>query len=167
MAEALLRAQLEARGVAARVRSAGTLQWHGYATPHAVHVMRERGLDLSAHRSEALSTAMVVNADLALGMARAHVDAIVARDASARERAFLVDEVVRLGQKAGPRAPGESLRAWAARVAALRPRSGVIGRAADEIADPVGESLAVYRATADRLDAVLGHIMELISPRCA
>ena len=32
------------------------------------------------------------------------------------------------------------------------PRQGAIGRPAEEVADPAGESVAVYRVTAQRLD---------------
>ncbi|MEZ5167428.1 MAG: hypothetical protein R2695_13410 [Acidimicrobiales bacterium] len=52
MAEALLRAHLGALGVPAEVSSAGTLGW-GDRGPsrHAVAVMGELGLDISAHVS--------------------------------------------------------------------------------------------------------------------
>ncbi|MEZ5167429.1 MAG: hypothetical protein R2695_13415 [Acidimicrobiales bacterium] len=38
----------------------------------------------------------------------------------------------------------------------------VIGRAGEEIADPAGESLDVYRATATRLDRQLGALAAVL-----
>jgi hypothetical protein len=39
-----------------------------------------------------------------------------------------------------------------------------VGRVGDEVADPVGEPLPVYGATADRLDRDLGEIAALLAP---
>jgi len=65
MAEALLRARLP--GV--DVRSAGihALGGHG-ADPHAVALMRDRGLDLSAHRARQLFSRLCMRASLILTM---------------------------------------------------------------------------------------------------
>jgi len=165
MAEVLLRAHLDARGVLARVRSAGTLAWGGGATDHAAAVMRERGLALDGHRSRALAREDVQVADLVLGMTREHVWAAARLDEDATERAFLVGELARLGRSVGARRvdEGESVRAWTARVAAAR-RDGRVGRAGDDVADPLGEPIEVYRATAARLDRDLAVIAELLVP---
>lgn len=165
MGEVLLRAHLEARGVPARVRSAGTLAWGGAATDHASAVMRERGLALDDHRSRPLRREDVEGADLVLGMTREHVWAAARLAEDAIERAFLVGELARLGRTVGARRvdEGESVRAWAARVAAAR-RDGQVGRAGDDVADPLGEPIEVYRATAARLDRELAVIAELLAP---
>jgi protein-tyrosine phosphatase len=165
MGEVLLRAHLEARGVAAHVHSAGTLPWGGAATGNAEVAMRERGLDLDGHHSTGLTRGLVEGADLVLGMTREHVWRVTGLVSDAAERAFLVGELARLGSAAGPRdAIGEeTVRAWALRVARSRP-DGPIGRVGDEVDDPVGEPLHVYRATADRLDRDLGIIASLLAP---
>jgi protein-tyrosine-phosphatase len=163
MGEALLRAHLAARGVEAHVHSAGTLAWGGPATGNAVLAMRERGLAIDGHLSRALTDDLVAEADLVLGMTRDHVWRASRTREDAPSRVFLVGELARLGAVAGPRRDGESTRAWAARVAELRPE-GPVGRAGDEVDDPVGEPITVYRATAARLDRDLGAIASLLAP---
>jgi protein-tyrosine phosphatase len=162
MGAALLRAHLEARGVDAHVHSAGTLPWGGPATPNSVEVMHEHGLSIDGHLSRALTDELVMTADLVLGMTRDHVWRVT-RAGDVAARAFLAGELVRLGAAVGARANGESVRDWAARVAAARP-DGPVGRVGDEVDDPVGEPLAVYRATAVRLDHLMGAVAALLAP---
>jgi protein-tyrosine phosphatase len=165
MAQVLLRARLEERGIAAHVHSAGTLAWGGRATGNAEIAMHERGLDLSRHHSTALTRGLVRNADLVIGMTREHVWRVTGLSSEAAERAFLVGELVRLGAMVGARDAegGETVRAWALRVARARP-DGPIGRYGDEVDDPVNEPLHVYRATADRLDRDLTSVADLLAP---
>ncbi len=163
MGEALLRAHLSARGLDARVHSAGTMHWGGPATDHTVEVLRERGLDAREHLSRPLSRDLVAGADLVLGMTRNHVWAVANHDPDAWDRTFLVGELVRLGERVGAREPGEPVRAWVERVAGTRPGGGAVGTAVDEIADPVGEPIDVYRDTAARLDAQLAGLAALLA----
>lgn len=162
MAEALLRAELAQLGVDARVHSAGTLAWGGGASEGARAVMAERGIDLSAHTSRKLDAAMVRDADLVLGMTRAHVWSSATHAPEAKHRVFLPGELARLGAAVEPRRADESIDAWAARIAALRPDARVPGHPQDEVADPAGESVEVYRATAERLAAELARVARLI-----
>jgi protein-tyrosine phosphatase len=164
MAEALLDAQFAARGVDARVHSAGTVPWSGPPAAAAVTVLRERGLDITRHRSRRLTDSLVAAADLVLTMTRSHVWGVLAHDPDAVARTFLVAELPRLGAATGPRRPAEPVRGWAARAAALRPPGPVAGRAEEEIADPLGESLEVYEATARRLERASAAIADLIAP---
>ncbi len=163
MGEALLRDHLARRAVDARLQSAGTMAWTRAATDEAIAVMRERGLDLTAHRSQPLTTPLVADADLVLAMTRAHVYGVLAHDDDASDRTFLVEELPRLAARVEPRRVDEPLRAWAERVAAARTHGWVPGRADEEIPDPYGESLAVYRATAKRLDAASAAIAALVA----
>jgi hypothetical protein len=89
---------------------------------------------------------------------------VLARDTDADGRTFLVDELVRLGREVGARRADEPLRDWASRVAARRPAGRVVGRPEDEVADPLGESAEVVRATAARLDAATATIAALVAP---
>ena len=164
MAEAMLRVHLDGRPLDATVRSAGTLAWDGAAHRSAVEVLRERGVDLTGHASQPLTTALVADADLVLPMARTHLWGVLAHDPDADARTFLLPELVRLGRSVGARVPGEPVRGWAARLAAARPNGRVGGRPEDEIADPLGEPFAVFRATAARLDDVTAQIAELVAP---
>ncbi len=165
MGEALLRARFAERGVAAHVHSAGTLAWGGSATGNAEIVMRERGLHLDGHHSRGLTRDLVTGADLVLGMTREHVWRVTGLSGDAAERAFLVGELARLGAQIGERdsAGGETVQAWALRAARLR-TDGHVGRMGDEVADPMGEPLDFYRATADRLDRDLSLIVRLLYP---
>lgn len=164
MAMELLAHHLALRGMEARVHSAGTLGWGGPATNHAVETLAARGLDLTAHESRRVSGEDVADADLILGMTRDHVNGVMLHDPTSRERAFVMGEIVRLGRRVGPRGPGVSVREWCAQVAATRPPNRPPGLGADEIDDPVGEGLDVYRGTADRLDGLCRSIAELLLP---
>jgi protein-tyrosine phosphatase len=166
MAAALLAGHLRDRGVrGAHVHSAGTLPWRGAATDEAVAAMHERGVDVSHHRSRELSPALVARADLVLGMTRDHVGRVVAIDERAHDRTFLLGELVRLAAHVGPWDGGGecSLREWVASVAQHRPHRRIPGRASDEIADPAGHPVDVYRRTADRLDRVTSAVADLLA----
>jgi protein-tyrosine phosphatase len=162
MAAAILERRLSERGVDARVTSAGTRPWNAGATDHSVTVMRERGLDISGHENCQLTRDLVDKADLVLGMTRDHVSFAVARSPETAGRAFLVGELARLGGQVGPRDASEPLARWAERAANARPQNRPLGRAVDEIADPVGEPIDVYRRTAEVLDRRLSEIADLL-----
>jgi protein-tyrosine-phosphatase len=160
MAAALLRAALDDAGVAAVVDSAGTLGWGTRpATPHAVAVMAERGLDIGEHRSRRLD-AVDLDVDLVVAMTRDHAGAVIARDPALRPRVFLPAEYARL-RGAEPVEPARRGIAGIDRVGARRP-SALIGRPHEEIADPAGEPLEVYRRTAERLDRDLGALVRAL-----
>jgi protein-tyrosine phosphatase len=164
MAMGLLAHHLEQRGMDARVHSAGTIGWGGPATNHAVEILAERGIDLSEHESRRLTPSIVSDADLVLGMTRDHVTGSLNHDSGARERTFVMGEVVRLGRKVGPRRPNQSVRDWCAEVAALRLPNRPPGIGSDEIADPVGEGMSVYQRTADQLDRLCAELAALLIP---
>lgn len=167
MAMVLLGHHLAELGVEARVHSAGTLGWGGPATENSVAVMAERGLDLSGHESRRLDAGLVIGADLVLGMTRDHVTGVLIHDPTAVDRTFVIGEVVRLGMQAGIRRADQSPRRWTDAVAAKRPEGRRSGRVGDEIADPVGEPLDVYRRTADRLDELTRALAVLLAPAIA
>lgn len=163
IAEAVLQAKLDTRGRSAVVRSAGTLPWRGPASEGARAAAEEFGLDLSGHRSQRLTGELVADADLILGMTRSHVWTVVNHAPDAAARAFLIGELARLGARVGARQLDEPVRAWAGRVAALRPDPRVPGQSQDEVADPAGEPVAVYRATLVRLDEELERVARLVA----
>jgi protein-tyrosine phosphatase len=167
MAMALLADHLAQRGVATRVHSAGTLGWGGPATANSVAVMAERGLDLTHHESQRLNPGLVVGADLLLGMTRNHVSGVLAHDPTAVDRTFVIGEAVRLGTRAGPMRADQPLRVWTDSIAALRPNGRTSGRLPDEVEDPVGEPIDVYRRTADQLDGFTAALAELLAPALA
>jgi protein-tyrosine-phosphatase len=161
MAAALLRHHLKLVGLSHDVSSAGTLGWSGQpATRHAVAVLAERGVDMGVHASTRLTRALVDDADVIVAMTRTHAWAVAAHDEEAAARTFLLDELVRLGERAGPRG-GELLDAWIAELDSLRPPER-LGRAGEEVPDPAGESLELYRATADRLERAVRRLARLL-----
>ncbi|KAG8150029.1 low molecular weight protein-tyrosine-phosphatase [Burkholderia catarinensis] len=89
MAEALLRARLP--GVDVQSAGIGALDGHP-ADPHAVALMRDRGLDLAAHRARRLPPALGARADLILTMDRDQQRWLVRRDPA------LCGRVYRLGE---------------------------------------------------------------------
>jgi protein-tyrosine-phosphatase len=159
MAEVILAARFAEFGVAAEVASAGTLGWaERGATPHAVAVMNELGLDLSGHRSRRIEPAHL-DVDLVIAMTRDHAGAAIARDQSLRSGVFLPSELLRLLRGTETEVTDvETIR----RLGAAR-RGPTIGRAADEVADPAGEPIEVYRATAARLDRALTAIARALA----
>ena len=72
MAEALAR---EILGPDVQVSSAGIGAWEGEkASPQAVEVMKERGIDLSQHRARRVSGNMVQEADFVIPMTRSQAE---------------------------------------------------------------------------------------------
>lgn len=77
MAEALFSRMLELSGHPDEIKaeSAGLYAWENYqATPEAIEVMSQLGIDLSSHRARPLNEEMVQEADLILTMTRSHRD---------------------------------------------------------------------------------------------
>jgi protein-tyrosine-phosphatase len=80
MAEAIARKLIVERGLTdVEVASAGTSAWEGApASDGALLVGMERRMDLSAHRSQPLTRALVRDADLVLAMSPHHIERIEA-----------------------------------------------------------------------------------------
>ncbi|MET0727473.1 MAG: hypothetical protein ABWZ76_04145 [Acidimicrobiales bacterium] len=167
MAEVLLRHRLEHAGVSATVASAGLYRGGSPATSHGVQTMASRGLDLTAHRSQQISTDLVRSADLIVGMTRAHIREVAVMDPSALSRSFTLKELVRAGGLVGGRGAGETIPQWLARVGADRRREDLVGVGHDpglDVEDPVGKGRAEYEETADELDVLLTSLVDLAWP---
>lgn len=92
LAEAALRAALGPDAARVDVRSAGLAAGAGTpASPASVDVAGRAGLDLSAHRAQRATAALVAGADRVFGMERSHRDAAVALGA-APERCHVLSE---------------------------------------------------------------------------
>lgn len=90
MAEHLLRARLPARA-GWTVASAGLSAFPGLGpTSAALEAMRERQIDISSHRSRAVSRALVDAASLIVVMTGSHFDEIRQRFPAAIEKVFLL-----------------------------------------------------------------------------
>lgn len=85
LADVLLRSRLAAQGVA--VRSAGTAALVGApADPLSLAVARDHGLDLSAHRAQQATVALLSAHDLILTLDQTHSDWLNARHPQLRGR---------------------------------------------------------------------------------
>ena len=160
MAEALLRHRLEAAGVDAHVASAGIMQGGVEASGPAVDILRERGLDLTAHRSRTMAADEIAAADLVIGMERRHLQEAVVLAPEAEGRSFTLRDLVRRAESAPPRAADESLRDWASRLSAGRNRADLLGVGDDSVEDPMGRSRGHYERTVAELDDLLGRLVE-------
>jgi protein-tyrosine phosphatase len=165
MAEGLLRARLQRAGIDAHVHSAGLMEGGVPATSTAVDVLRDRGIDISAHESRQLVADMVEHADLVLGMTRRHAREAIVLEPDALPRIFTVKELVRRAGIAGKRAPDQPVAEWLAKLAAGRRHEDLLGDdPADDVADPVGQPRTVYEATASELDDWLAKLVAAVWP---
>jgi len=160
MAEVLLRDRFRSSGVDARVASAGLLRSGQPASAHGVDLMRERGLDMGAHRSRTIAPELLTSADLILGMAREHVREAVVMATTVWPRTFTLKELVRRGEAAGPRQADEPMDAWIARVAQGRRVADLSGSSPeDDIVDPIGGPRSAYERLAAELDDLLDRMV--------
>ena len=132
MAEELLRGALGATPNY-RVLSAGIGALDGQpVTEESVVAMAELGFDIAAHYSQALRVPLVESADFIFTMTRQQQDTIQTLYPMASEKTFLLREFE----------DGE-----------------VIGK---DVADPIGQSLEIYRRTRDQIKRALPSIIEFI-----
>lgn len=131
LAEALARVEARRRGLGLTVGSAGTFASAGAsASIHAVRVGGTRGADLSGHRSQRLDHEQLAKADLAVGMAPSHVEAI--RHLDPGVRTALATEFL---------PPDDSRRGTA-------------------IPDPIGGDVQVYEDVAVVLDECIAGLLD-------
>lgn len=167
MAAALLARRLADRGVPAEVVSAGLLAGGAAASRRALQAMADRGLDLSGHRARRVDPGDVAAADLVIGMERRHVREATAEVPEALAWSFTLRDLVARAEAAEPRRADESLRDWAARLAADRGAPDLLGEGEDSIADPIGGSAATFERTADELDDLLARLVDRAFPGAA
>lgn len=137
LAEALGRAHGREQGrTEIEWRSAGTFAAaSGRASPGALEVGREEGLDLAAHRSSLLSSELLDWADLIVCMGEGHLQ--VVRDLGAGERACLMTEFLPPGHPAHGRS----------------------------VPDPVGAAPEVYRETFALLRQAVHGLLDRLDER--
>lgn len=163
MAEGLLRSYLARAGIPASVGSAGLLPGGSPATDDAVAVMSLRGVDLRRHRSRTLNPQIARATPLVIGMTRHHVREACVTYGAPMEHTFTLKELVRRGERSGPRQPGETVSAWLSRVGVGRQPSDLLGDdPADDIADPVGRPREVYEGTVRELESLLQRFVGLL-----
>jgi low molecular weight protein-tyrosine phosphatase len=165
MAAGFLRRALVNRfGEAApEVGSAGTAGWEGSAAmPESTQAAAERGVDIGDHVARLLDKDMVRDADLIVCMAAEHRDAIVALVPEAEGITFTLKELVRLLDQLPPAPAGGGPGELAARVLAASEvrREGGTSPWDEDVADPLGQPVASYRAIAWELDELMTRMVD-------
>lgn len=166
MAEGLLRRDLADRGVRGiTVASCGVSAWEGsLAEPEAVDALAELGMDISTHVARRITPPMVDDAELILGMATEHRDAVARMWPEAADRAFTIKELVHLLDRDGldtlPPDPRERLRRGVELAAVRRAAGAGEGLLDEDIADPLGLSLHAFQAAAWELEGLSRRLID-------
>ena len=145
MAEGLFRVALERRRCReVEVASSGTWAYAGSApTPEAAKVAADLGADISSHQSRPLTAAEVDEADLVIAMTSVHLKEISDVSPRARDKLFLMKELLEIQ----PRPP------LGAGLAALRAGQRPSWRRALDLDDPIGLPLSAYQRCVGEIHA--------------
>jgi protein-tyrosine phosphatase len=174
LAEGLLRARLaETLGPGARAfrcESAGTWGHVGaQMEAHTAEVLRERAAAFEGFLARELDADQVLAADLILGATREHREQVRLLDPYAIGRTFSIREFARFARQVdgGTLPSGDAAtraRMLVDRVALLRtPRPGP-GHVDDDIPDPFGAPLHVFRLCADAIAEGLSALVDQLAP---
>jgi protein-tyrosine phosphatase len=141
---------------AIRVDSAGTWARPGSPpTAEAEEAVRERGVDISDHRSTPFAPDQAARADLILTMTGEQREEVLDAVPDASARTFTLKELVALLGALPPLAGEISREALVARIAEadrLRASEEAPRPADEDVADPIGLSTATYQAVAWELE---------------
>jgi protein-tyrosine phosphatase len=162
----LLRRRLAEGGTAeVTVSSAGTLDAEVGPPAILVEEGHRFGIDLGPHVARKFDPAMIVEADLVVGLAREHVREVVVAVPDSFPKTFTLREIVRRGLEAGPRGPTEDLAGWLDRLQAGRQRRDLVGDSpSDDIADPIGGTAADYCEMLSEVSALILTLRGLVWP---
>src|SRR6266536_4315121 len=168
MASGFLTGLLRDQGVGGvMVESCGVSAWGGSpATPEAVEAMRERGLDISGHVARRMNRRIIESADLIVGMASEHREAVRRIARPAASRTFTLKELVHLLDSAGP--PGREassedlLRSSVVRADAVRDAYPDLHLEDEDVADPLGLGLESFRAVAWEIGALCQGVVDMV-----
>ena len=136
-------------GLDVAVTSSGFLTSDQPASPMVQEVMRERGADLSGHRSQMSTPEMVADADLVVTMERRHARDLLSMAPEFSRRIFTLGGAVGLFEALdqADQSPSQRLE----HIAEGRWDEDLLGGGEDEVADPYGRSREANSETADRL----------------
>jgi protein-tyrosine-phosphatase len=187
MAEGMARARIDLlyphREGELALGSAGVAGLDGEApTTEAVNTMRERGVDITAHRARSITPQLLASSDLVLTMESRQAETVRAMslariaewpEPDGRPSPVVVFPLLRLGEaarracrKGGEATPGD-----------LRERLGGLARAAEEIRregswesgdfayeieDPMGMPISEYSRAAETMEKPIHHILDFL-----
>ena len=162
MAAALLARRLAELGMTVPVHSAGMTSSGDPPHPEVISVMALYGIEIASHRSRIVCAADLAPASLVLTMARENLRHAAITEPGAWPRAFTLKELIRRGERIGPRPPAEPLSRWLSRAHAGRERTSLLGDSLDDdVPDPAGGPLRGYADTASLLDRLVTRLAEL------
>lgn len=172
MAEALLRARLAERGLDGHVQVASAGLWEGGfpVSKPVLEAVATRGGDLKTHRSRRVTAEMARNADLVIGLAREHVQEVVALDPDLASRTFTLKALARHLDGRPPRAADQSLSDYVGDASVLDAASGhsvPVTEAGDDVEDPYGRPVWAVAETADEIAALLDRVVSRLWPPTA
>jgi protein-tyrosine phosphatase len=96
MAAALFNAQARRRGEDQRYYASSAGTWaldDAPATNHAITVMAQRGIDLTTHRGQTVTRALLDQADVIIVMTTSHREALISEFPQARSKIHLMSEL--------------------------------------------------------------------------
>ncbi|MDN5345497.1 MAG: protein arginine phosphatase [Clostridia bacterium] len=135
MAAALGARWMEERGLNVALPSAGLAAREGDpATPEAIQALAELGIDLKGHRARQVTADLIANADVILTMTASQREYLQQLYPAARDKTFTLQGYVR--------------------------EEGGKARPEEDIPDPYGRPLEVYRATARKLASLVDQALE-------
>lgn len=171
MMERILRAAVEERGLRVTVTSAGTWVREGEPMqPFAAATLTEQGLDAGGFGATPLTEALISSSDLVVTATREHRAHVVGLAPAAVRRTFTLLELARIASSAQPPpasvigsgeddvGPREAV-AWAAQMRGSVPRPA---DGSDDLDDPLGAPLEVYRERAETISAAVRQIVPFL-----
>lgn len=147
----LLQAELDRRGVAAVISTAGFGEQGLPADPQTAAALLVRGSDTRTHSTTVFSTELANGADLIVAAERIHVVRVAEEHLDLFARTFTLPELVERAEAFGPR-HGTELSQWLAGVAAGRSPSGYLMAFVPEVEDPTGLHPEVFRGVVAQIE---------------
>lgn len=171
MMERILRAAIDRCGASADVAVASAGTWANTGEPmqpFATMVLAERGIDPAGFAATLLTEDLVRTSDLVVTATRAHRAHVVALVPGAVRRTFTLLELAQISANA-PAAPHvmssdptECLRQTVAFAAQMRGMNPRLAHGLDDVDDPLGAPIEVYRERADAIATAAGQIVPFL-----
>ncbi len=162
MAEALLRARADERGLAVAVSSVGALFEDRAPEPGAIDAMERLGLDIAGHRSRIWNDEILCPPDLVVAMEQRQVhESAVARGSA--DATFTFPDLVARCRAVGPR-EDQTVPQYLAAVAVTWAPGGRADGGDLDVEDPMGRSNRAFRKCAARLSELVDAFVDLAWP---
>ncbi|MFW5898921.1 MAG: hypothetical protein ACOCUN_00475 [Jiangellaceae bacterium] len=160
IAAALFEKHLEQPRQQVTVRSVG-VEYTGEPTPSiGISLLEELGIHLPSNRSTQLTTGLVDDADLVLGMTREHVRDVLELSADAWPKTFTLKEFARRVGEAAPRRRHQRLDDWLASLSEDRETYDLFSSESDDdLMDPFGQRTKVWRQVISEVDELMDKIV--------